>query len=58
MMYALEHVKEGSTSNNLTKIIMKAVQALTTLSREEVSKRMIVFGANEFLDPYMNDFEF
>jgi hypothetical protein len=50
MMYALEHVKEGATSNNLTKVIMKAVQALTAMSREEIAKKIIAFGAGEFLD--------
>lgn len=49
MICALEHSEEGMTSNNLTKIIMKAVQALTTMSKE-VAKKMIVFGAGEFLD--------
>jgi hypothetical protein len=50
MMCGLEHVEEGATSNNLTKVIMKAVQALTAMSREEVAKKMIAFGAGEFLD--------
>jgi hypothetical protein len=49
---------QRTTSNNLTKVIMKAVQALTTMLREEVAKKMIAFGASELLDPCMNDFEF
>jgi hypothetical protein len=31
MVCALEYVKEGATSNNVTKIIIKAVQALITM---------------------------
>jgi hypothetical protein len=58
MMCALEHVKEGMTSNNLTKVIMKAVQVLTIMLKEEIAKRMIAFGTGEFLDSCMNDFEF
>jgi hypothetical protein len=58
MVCALEYVKEGATSNNVTKIIIKAIQALITMSREEVAKRMIAFGANEFLDPCKYDSKF
>jgi hypothetical protein len=58
MMCALEHVKEGMTSNNLTKVIMKAVQVLTIMLKEEIAKRMIAFGTGEFSDSCMNDFEF
>lgn len=44
MLAALERV-EGATSNNLTKVIMASVQAVSGLNREEVSTRMVCFGA-------------
>jgi hypothetical protein len=41
----LEHVEEGTTSNNLTKVITKAVCDVTRMSRPDISDRMLAFGA-------------
>lgn len=48
-MAALEHVEEGATSNNLTKVIMKVVTDLTGMSREDTARRMLSFGAGKFI---------
>jgi hypothetical protein len=45
MIVALE---EGATSNNLTKVIMKAVIDLTGMSREDTARQMLSFGAGRF----------
>ena len=46
-MCALLHVNEGATANNLTKIIMKAVCDLIGMSRDNITKRMMAFGAGK-----------
>ena len=43
----LEHVEEGGSSNNIIKIIMKAVSELTGISRRDVAQRMLAFGAGK-----------
>jgi hypothetical protein len=48
MNVALEHIDEGATSNNLRKVIIKAVQWLTGMSREEVASKMMAFGAGKW----------
>jgi hypothetical protein len=45
ILVALEHVDEGATSNNLTKVIMKAVESVSCLSREQIGKKLMAFGA-------------
>jgi hypothetical protein len=47
-MASLEHVEEGATSNNLTKVIMKVVTDLTSMSQEDTARRMLSFGASRF----------
>jgi hypothetical protein len=44
---ALLHVNEGTTANNLTKIIMKAVCDLIGMSRDDIATRMMAFGAGK-----------
>jgi hypothetical protein len=44
ILVALEHVDEGATSNNLTKVIMKAVESVSCLSREQIGKKLMAFG--------------
>jgi hypothetical protein len=43
----LEHVEEGGSSNNIIKIIMKAVSELTSMSKRDVAQRMLAFGAGK-----------
>jgi uncharacterized protein (UPF0303 family) len=43
----LEHMEEGGSSNNIIKIIMKAVSELTSMSRRDVAQRMLAFGAGK-----------
>jgi hypothetical protein len=43
----LEHVKEGGSSNNIIKIIMKAVSELTSMSRRDIAQRMLAFGTGK-----------
>jgi hypothetical protein len=45
---ALQHIDEGATSNNLTKIIMKAVQGLIGMTHEEIAVKMLAFGAGKW----------
>jgi hypothetical protein len=49
MLAALEHVEDGATSNNLTKVIMAAVQAVSRLKLEEIAKKMVCFEASNLL---------
>jgi hypothetical protein len=44
-MVTLEHVEEGASSNNLTRVIIKAVTSLTGMSRSDIASRMVAFGA-------------
>jgi chemotaxis methyl-accepting protein methylase len=44
----LEHVEEGETSNNLTKVIMKVVTNFTNMFREDSARQMLSFGAGKF----------
>jgi hypothetical protein len=44
MLVALEHIDDGTTSNNLTKVIMASIQEISGLEREEVAARMMCFG--------------
>jgi hypothetical protein len=48
MNVALEHIDEGATSNNLMKVIMKAIQWLTSMSREEIASKMMAFGVGKW----------
>jgi hypothetical protein len=43
----LEHMEEGGSSNNIIKIIMKAVSELTSMSRRDVAQKMLAFGAGK-----------
>ena len=43
-MVTLEHVEEGASSNNLTRIIIKAVTKLTGMSRSGIASWMVAFG--------------
>jgi hypothetical protein len=43
----LEHVEEGGSSNNVIKIIMKAVTELTGMSRWDIAQRMLAFGVGK-----------
>jgi hypothetical protein len=43
----LEHVEEGGSSNNIIKIIMKAVSELTSMSRRDIAQRMLAFGTGK-----------
>jgi hypothetical protein len=45
MLAALEHVQEGATSNNLTKVVMTNLQALSGFQREDIAARLVCFGA-------------
>ena len=45
---ALEHVEEGATSNNLTKVIMKGMTDLTSMSQEDTARQMLSFEAGKF----------
>jgi hypothetical protein len=47
MMATLEHIEDGATSNNLSKVIMNAVTSLTKLEREEIATRILAFGAGK-----------
>jgi hypothetical protein len=47
MMCSLEHVEEGATSNNLTRVIMKAVSNLSGLSLEDIATRFLAFGTGK-----------
>jgi hypothetical protein len=52
MLAALEHVQEGATSNNLTKVVMTNLQALSGFDREEIAARLVCFGAGNHLLKY------
>jgi hypothetical protein len=45
MLAALEHVQEGATSNNLTKVVMTNLQALSGFQQEEIAARLVCFRA-------------
>jgi hypothetical protein len=47
MMCLLEHLEEGATSNNLARVIMKAVSDLSGMSREDIATRFLAFGAGK-----------
>jgi hypothetical protein len=47
MMATLEHIEDGATSNNLSKVIMNVVTSLTKLEREEIATCMLAFGAGK-----------
>jgi hypothetical protein len=44
----LDHVEDGTTSNNLTKVITKAICDITGMSRIDIASRMLAFGAGEY----------
>jgi hypothetical protein len=44
-MVTLEHVEGGASSNNLTRVIIKAVTLLIGMSRSDIASRMVAFGA-------------
>jgi hypothetical protein len=44
----LEHVEEGGTSNNLTRVIMKAITKVTNMSQQDIANYMVSFGAGIF----------
>jgi hypothetical protein len=52
MLAALEHVQEGATSNNLTKVVMTNLQALSGFDQEERAARLVCFGAGNHLLKY------
>jgi hypothetical protein len=43
----LDHVEDGATSNNLTKVITKAICNITGMSCIDIVSRMLAFGAGE-----------
>ena len=45
ILVALQLVDKEATSNNLTKIIIKAVESVSGLSREEIGKKLVAFRA-------------
>jgi hypothetical protein len=47
MMATVEHIEEGETINNLTKVIMKVVQKVTSMSRDDIARRMLAFGGGK-----------
>jgi hypothetical protein len=52
MLAALEHVQEGATSNNLTKVVMTNLQALSGFDWEEIAARLVFFRAGNHLLKY------
>lgn len=52
MICALEHMEEGATSNNLARVIMKAVSDLSGMSREDIATRFLAFGAVDVFQGY------
>jgi hypothetical protein len=52
MMATVEHIEEGATSNNLTKGIMKAVQKVTGMSRDDIARRMLAFGGGKNINAW------
>jgi hypothetical protein len=51
-MATLEHIEEGATSNTLTKVITKAMEKVTGMSREDIAERMLAFGAGKKANNY------
>jgi hypothetical protein len=45
MHASLEHLDEDATSNNITRLIMKTVQKVFGLEREDIAARFVAFGA-------------
>ena len=43
----LEHMEEGGSSNNIIKIIMKAITELTCMSKQDIAQRMLTFGTSK-----------
>jgi hypothetical protein len=46
-MCALLYVNEGATANNLTKVIIKAVRDLISMSCDDIAMTMMAFGAGK-----------
>lgn len=46
-MYQLEHIEEGATYNNLTKIITHVVCDISRMLRVNISNRMLAFGVGQ-----------
>jgi hypothetical protein len=45
MLCVLERIDDGATSNNLKKVIMANVQAVSSLTRDELATQMVCFRA-------------
>jgi hypothetical protein len=43
MLAVLEHVEEGATLNNLTKVIMANIEAVSGFDRDDIVQRMVCF---------------
>jgi hypothetical protein len=54
----LDHVEDDATSNNLTKVITKAICNITRMSRIDIASRMLAFGGGElsqlFFPPFLS----
>jgi hypothetical protein len=43
----LDHVEDGATSNNLMKVITKAIYNISGMSRIDIASRLLAFKASE-----------
>jgi hypothetical protein len=49
LMAALEHMDDGTSSNNLTKAITKAICTVTNMECEEIATKMLAFGVGKLV---------
>ena len=52
IMATLEYIEEGVTSNTLTKVITKAVEKVTGMSKEDTARWMLAFGTSKRANSY------
>jgi hypothetical protein len=45
MLAALDHIEESVISNNLTKVIMTNIEAVSGFDKDDIAQCMVCFGA-------------